>query len=91
MLSHSSIYLPSVAGVGWGAGVCLGQCWEVENQTHLRASPLSALERVRPATYDAGKTGKRQAGCVRRAVRKLWEEALFEAVALRRLLRGGGV
>ena len=57
----------------------------------MRASPLSALERVRPATYDAGKTGKRQAGCVRRAVRELWEEALFEAVALRRLLRGGGV
>ena len=35
--------------------------------------------------------GKRQAGCVRRAVRELWEEALFEAVALRRLLRGGDV
>ena len=34
---------------------------------------------------------ERQAGCVRRTVRELWEEALFEAMALRRLLRGGDV
>lgn len=31
-----------------------GQGWELENQTHLRASHLSALERARPTTYDVG-------------------------------------
>ena len=36
------------------AGICLGLIWELEKQTHLRASHLSALERVRPTTYDVG-------------------------------------
>lgn len=73
------------------AGVCLGPCWELENQTHLRASHLSALERVRPTVYDVGQREVRPGGEARRVVRGLWEEALFEAVALRRLLRGGDI
>ena len=57
----------------------------------LESQSLVGTGEGQTRNIDAGETGKRQAGCVRRTVRELWEEALFEAMALRRLLRGGDV
>lgn len=91
--SFHSFIAQCCGGGGSGQASALGSAGRWEDQTHLRASQslVSTGESQTLNIRHAGKTEVRGRGCVRRAVRELWEEALFEAVALRRLLRGGDV